>query len=78
MIDDPEDRPSPLYLTDAERPLRPRLAPFYRHSALFMWRGIRYLRWFTDPRIREAYLANLPGVNVLNRDTEREPDQVQP
>lgn len=57
----------PIYLTDAERHLRPAdLQDRYRFVAVFRLRGIQYLRWFPSAERRDAYLADLPAVQILN------------
>jgi hypothetical protein len=56
----------PLYLTDAERPLRPTsVRDRYRFAALFELKATRYTRWFSDPGQRAAYLANTPNILPL-------------
>lgn len=67
----------PLYLTDAERPLRPlEQQARYAHYAEFDWRGVRYTRWFTDPTTRRAYLENLPDCRLLSSGEARPADAI--
>lgn len=57
----------PLYLTDAERHLRPAdLQDRYRFVAVFRLRNVQYVRWFPSERSRDAYLAELPAVQIMN------------
>lgn len=58
--------PDPVYLTDAERPLRTiDVRDRYRHFAVFRLKGIQYTRWFQDAIIREHYCAH-HQVQVMN------------
>lgn len=62
--------PDPLYLTDAERPLRPPdVQRLYRFFAVFRLRRIQYTRWFYDPSARDTYLAS-HSCEVMNRGEE--------
>lgn len=48
-----------LYLTDAERTLRPlEIRDRYRYFATFRYRNIQYTRWFQDPDDRQRFLAD--------------------
>lgn len=59
--------PDPLYLADAERPIRPiEVQDRYRFYLTFRLRNVQYTRWFTDPDSRSAYLHNLPGAELMN------------
>lgn len=61
----------PLYLTDAERPIRPaEMRARYRFFSVFRLNKIQYTRWFPDVHTRAAYLQGLPGVQELNSGEE--------
>lgn len=52
----------PLYLTDAERPLRKASTKGrYRYFLTFKLRQTIYTRWFRSPEDRSSYLDTLEG-----------------
>lgn len=57
---------NPLYLTDAERPLRPVVVQdAYRFFVVFRLRSSQYTRWFQTSEDRQSYLDSA-GAEVMN------------